>query len=505
MRHHILDACRIAGVVAACAMVRAHAGEFDLGDTKLRWDTTLRATLAVRTEPADRALLGDINGDDGDRAFGTGPISERLDVVSQLDISRGDLGFDVSADGWYDAVYHQRSDNRSAVTFNPVTVPNTGFPAATRALDGDTAELLTAYVHDRVSLLGLPLTLRLGRQTLIWGESLFFANNGIATGQGPVDVIKSLSQPLAQARELFLPVNQAVSGLQMRPGVVLEAYTQFEWRADRLPGVASYFSTSDILDAGGERFFDGGTVLLRSRDRRPPGLGQFGVALHVSTDIADFGFYALRFDAKSPQIFLTPRNFYGLVYPRGIALYGVSASTYLGDANLAGEVSLRQHMPLVSALPPLPGPSALYAAGETLHGQVSLVDTLPPGRFWQGADLEAELAANERLSVTRDPGSLAKGLNAFAAELRVVFTPQYFQVLPHLDLTVPIGFSLDVAGRSSVDEQQVPGAGDIDAGLLVTYFSVWQAGLSFTHFLGNPGHQKLGDRDFVAMTLSRTF
>jgi hypothetical protein len=140
-----------------------------------------------------------------------------------------------------------------------------------------------------------------------------------------------------------------------------------------------------------------------------------------------------------------------------------------------------------------------------LHAQVSLVDTLPPGRFWQGAELDAELAMNDRLSVTRDPGSLASGLNAFAAEARVAFTPQYFQLLPHLDITVPVGFSLDMAGRSSVDDAQAPGAGDIDAGIMGTYFSVWQAGLTFTHFLGNAGNQKLGDRDFVAISLSRTF
>ena len=48
---------------------------------------------------------------------------------------------------------------------------------------GNDAELLNAFVQDRFTVFGLPASVRLGRQTLLWGESLFFANNGIAAGQ----------------------------------------------------------------------------------------------------------------------------------------------------------------------------------------------------------------------------------------------------------------------------------------------------------------------------------
>ncbi len=504
-------------LAALCVAQAARAAEIDTGtDAQVRWDTTIRTTLGVRTEPADAALLRNPNTDDGDRAFRPGLISERADILSELDIrlpdsAFGELGIDASAQGWYDEAYHQKSANTSPATFNPVSVPNTRFPKDVRALEGDEAELLTANVHDSFAVGEVPVTLRLGRQTLLWGESLFSTENGIAAGQAPVDDIKALSQPLAEAKELFLPVTQAVASVAPLPWVSVEAYAQAEWRPDRLPGVDSFFSTSDILDIGGERLFDGASAYLRTTDRRPDDLGQFGMALKLTTGAVDLGFYALRFDAKSPQIFLAPSGSaagpvlgrYGLVYPRGIGLFGASFSVFAGDSNLAGEISVRDAMPLVSRLPS--DAASPYARGTTLHGQISSVTQVPPGQLWQGASLEAEVTANTVLAVTRDAGALAPGRQKTAATLRVVFSPQYFQVLPHLDISLPIGLAYDALGSSEVLADQTAHAGNAELAVNATWRTVWVAALTYTHFLGSPSHQSLADRDFVTFTVSRTF
>ncbi len=504
-----------------------HAAEIDTGDdVQLRWDTTLRTSLGVRSAGQDAALLRNPNADDGDRAFNPGLMSERLDVLSEVDLqildsALGEAGIGASADGWYDAAYHGRSANRSPATFNPISVPNTRFPKDVQALEGDEADLLTAQVHDRFMAGDMPVTVRLGRQTLLWGESLFSTENGIAAGQAPVDGIKALSQPLAEARELFLPVAQAVVTVSPRPGLTVEAYVQPEWRPDRLPGVGSFFSTSDILDVGGERLLDGSAAFLRTADRRGDGLDQFGAALKAREGDVDFGLYALRFDAKSPQIFVVPNGLisgpvlgrYGLLYPRGIGVFGGSFSAFAGDSTVAGEISLRLNMPLASMLPSLSGTlcgrladAALpYAAGTTLHGQVSSQTTLPPRHFWQGATLQAEVTANSVLAVTRDRAALAPGRQSTAAAVRFVFTPQYFQVLPRLDISVPVGLAYDVAGSSAVLADQTAHAGNAELGVDATWRTVWTAALTYTHFLGSPAHQDLADRDFVMLAVSRTF
>jgi len=46
--------------------------------------------------------VADPNADDGDRNFAPGIISNRFDLYSQLDFSKGRFGFDASARAWYD-------------------------------------------------------------------------------------------------------------------------------------------------------------------------------------------------------------------------------------------------------------------------------------------------------------------------------------------------------------------------------------------------------------------
>ena len=522
-------------LLLACAGARAA----DLGtvdDFDVRLDVSVRETLGFRTEPADPALLANINADDGDRSFRPGLISARLDVLTELTAERGDLGFDLSAQGWYDPLYHQTTAADSPQTFNPYSVPYDQFPADVRQLMGGDAELLNAYVKDRFTLDDTPVSVRLGRQTLLWGESLFFADNGIAAGQAPVDLIKAQTTPLAEARELYLPVTQLVVRAELQPGIALEAYDQFEWRRDRLPGVTSYFSTTDILDVGGEQVLEpNGNSLYRASDSTPHGIGQFGVALRVQGDAADYGIYALRYDAKLPEpVFDAGSNNYYLVFPTDIDIEGVSASTYLGDSNVAGEISLRQHMPLAASAagfpggiggggavyaaayagpnipvaPPPPAPPATgggYATGDTWHAQASIVSQFAPSRWWQGASLQAEIAANDLIEVTGGHAYVLSGRTHFAASARAVFTPTWFQVLPGLDLGLPVGLGYTPLGRSSLDTTENAGTGDATVGVSATYRAVWQAAASFTHFIGGATDQRLEDRDFVTISLARSF
>jgi len=472
-------------LLAPSPLLAADLGNLDGFDIRL--DTTLRLSLGLRVDSRDASLLQNANSNEGDRNFAPGPMSERADITSVMDATRGALGFEISADGWYDAIYQQKADR---------------FPPETRHLMGDKVELGTAYMHDRFSIAGIPVTLRLGRQTLLWGETLFFPQDGIAAGQAPVDGIKALSQPLVEANEVFLPVNQAYLRVDLSHGVSLEAYEQLEWRRDRTPGVGSYFSTSDVADIGGDHFLlPDGAFLPRTKDSTPDGFGQFGMALRYASDVIDLGLYAQRYASK--QGFLAPQaGGYHLVFPSGIDSLGASASTYVGSSTLAGEVSVRQNMPLVSA--GLAAPAG-YATGRSLQALVSFAGQLPTGPLWQGASLAAELSTTELLDVQTGQAALLPHRTRFSSAAEVVFTPQYFQVLPQLDLTLPVGVGVGLSGRSSVDGAQEAGIGNITLSVSATYRSVWQVGISLTHFLGPAEQQPLADRQFVTVSLARTF
>jgi hypothetical protein len=527
-------------VALSVAAVPAHSAElFQADGWDLRWDNTLRYTAAFRLSHYDGSLAADTNADDGNRSFAPGLISNRLDLLSEIDLSRGAFGFTASGAFWYDTVYHQTNSNDSPATFNPFTVPHDRFTRATETLHGEDGDLLNAFAYGSFDVGDVPVSVRVGRHTLLWGESLFFANNGIAAGQAPIDAIKAASERQAEAKEVYLPVTQASLTIQPWPDISFAFYNQFEWRRDRLPGVGSYFSDADHLDAGGERLIIApGQYLYRTPDTTPPASGQFGAAMHVTLGEVDYGFYALQFHARDPQVltFFFPGGgdsvgAYWLTFPRDIQAYGASFSTYAGESTLAGEISLRRNMPLVSqtlaSLPggggggygggyamvrgpdtdtPPPNTNVLsYAAGDTLHAQLSSVSTLSPNGFWQSADLSAELATNDRINVTKSPELLAGGRNSFAAAFRAVFEPHYYQVMPGLDLSLPIGLGYDLIGRSSVDSSMNEGAGDLELGVSAKYRTVWEGSLTFTHFFGPENRQPFADRDFISLSVQRTF
>ena len=536
---------QILNFIAACLIfVFGHqsalsAGElYSSGDTELRWDNTIKYSTAVRLDNRNPDLLANANADDGDRNFSPGGvISNRFDLLSQLDISKGGFGFDASVAAWYDSVYNQKNANDSPRTFNPSSVPHNEFTRAVQALHGRWVELDNAFFYGNTALFGLPLAFRVGRHTLLWGESLFFPDNGIAAGQAPVDDTKALGQPTAYAKDVFMPVAQASGSLQLPGSLAIEAYYQFEWRKTRLPGSGSYLSSADYLDAGGERYILGsGQYLFRGRDLTPPNSGQYGIALRGTAGQTDYGFYALRFNAKDPEIYYRPGivlgsgnppividpsivdlavgkvGTYDLVYPQGINIYGASASFYLGSSNIAGEISGRQNMPLVSkVLIELPGHIAdanknpLYAIGDTLHAQLSTITTFARSAIWDSADLNVEFAANRRIAVTRNASALDPSTDKLAIAFRGSFEPTYFEVLPDLNLTPSIGLGYNLVGNSSTDNYQNSRTGDLNLGLTATYRVAWAGSIMLSHFIGAAYRQPLADRDFISFSIQRTF
>lgn len=557
----VIGRCRAGTAIGAALLAHfamlptAWAVEIDAGnpDVKVRWDNTLKYSAAWRLKEPSGALVDDppasINQDDGDRNFGKGLISNRLDLLSEFDASYQRFGLRLSGAAWYDDVYNRSTDNDSASTSNSISVPSDRFTAATRKLHGKMAELLDAFVYGRAQFGDTSASFRLGNYSLLWGESLFFGDNGIAGGQAPVDIIKLLSVPSTQFKELIRPTDQISGQLQIGPTVTLGAYYQFEWEKSRIPAAGSYFSRADFLDAGGERLIVGAPggpfaappAFMRGPDQAAKSSGQGGIQLRWrSEDIdTDFGFYAIRFHDKNPGVYLRPSagppdfatgqiGTYNLVYAEGIKAFGMSASKSIGASNIAAEVSVRRNTPLVStggAVVVAPGQRAdnnndpLYPVGNSAHAQVSLIQTLERSDFWEGGLFLGEIAWNRRTSVTRNAANLDPNTTRDAAALRFIFSPTWYQALSGLDLSAPVGMGYNFSGRSSVISLWNGGwshAGDLSIGIAGEYLLKWKGGITYTRYLGNAGtlvgadnlytfQQSFKDRDFISLSAQTTF
>lgn len=531
-----------AGAMMAVYSMSAYAFDIETSnkDVKIRWDNTFKYSAAARLKDQSVELVADPNQDDGDRNFKKGLISNRLDWLTELDISHQNIGMRLSGAGWYDTVYHRGTDHDSPATASAFSAGPNSFTQSTKKLHGEKAELLDAFVYGRFTLGDMPLTARVGKHTLIYGETLFFGANGIAAAQGPIDVIKLLSVPNSQFKELLMPVEQVSGQLQLNSNLSLGGYYQFGWKRTRLPGAGSYFSSLDMLDAGGERFFVGpGPALFRGPDIEAKNSGQGGVQLRFRPSGSDveYGLYAARYHDKTPQIYAVPGAGFNpatgqvgqfrLVFPEGVKTVGVTASTVLADANVAAELSFRSNMPLVSNVQTdLTGTAdnsgaGLYAVGKTAHLNVSAIYSAGKSSMFDNAILTAELGFNRLLSISRNPAALDPNTVRNAWGVRMIFEPSYYQVLPGLDLAVPIGLGYNPAGNSAVVGAFNGGAdngGDLSIGVKGTYLGNWKIGVNYTHFLGSAkttldpvkGYQfsfgqALKDRDYISLSLQTAF
>ena len=526
--------------MAAAVLLRpapAPAFQFDTGnpDVGLRWDNTLKYSAGARLKKPSQRLVADVNYDDGDRNFDQGLISNRLDWLSELDASFPYGGIRLSGAAWYDGVYNRSNDNNSPFTSNSTSVAPNKFTDDTRDLHGRDAELLDAFAYGRFNLGEVGATLRAGRHTLIYGETLFFGANGIADAQGPIDLVKLLTVPSSQFKEVLRPVEQLSTNLQLTPNLSLGAYYQLRWHKTRLPGAGSFLSNVDFIGEGSESWILGpGVAMAHLKDLEPKDSGQGGVQLRYTLDSVgvDLGLYAARYHAKTPSgAYIDPvagMN-YRWVYAEGIQTYGASATGSLGQLNLATEVSVRRNAPLNSDPQVSVGLTGdnkdhvLYAVGNTAHANLSGIYVLQPAALWGGGAFLFELAYNRRLAITKNETAVANNTTRDAWAARMIFEPTYFQVLSGLDLSVPVGLGYNLAGRSSAIANFNGGtshAGDLSIGLNATYRTVWKAGLSYVKYFGQeetftvphnaPGphlsfKQSLADRDFIAFNISRAF
>jgi hypothetical protein len=544
-----------AGAVAALGVaVTPEAMAFNLYDgsragnnLEVNLTTTLSYSGFLRVNDPSQILAGptDANGNDGDSNFQHGIVGNQFEILPVFDIRDGDYGAHFSGEAFLNTVYLQPNQNSQPSTFNSIySTSNQNFTSGTRNVNGQDAKLLDAFVFGQHEFSGgQQVQLKVGRQTLFWGQSLFFANNGISAGQAPIDIISAQDTPNAEAQQVFLPVGQAV--LTYRPGIgglTFQGYYQFEWQHDNFQGAGAYFNGADYLNAGGQTVIAGAfpgvgnLYLLRNKDLNPePGNGQFGLSAQDEFGDYDVGVYGMRWDAKAPVVYDNPLpqsgwtpvpgglkiGSYTLVYPRDIQTYGTSLSTNIGQANVAGEISDRVNMPLLPAgfgtqTPSNPGNAnsdPLYPVGNVFYGQASMIYLSPglplvPG----GITFTGEVAMNHLISVTKNRDQLRPNGQATAAAFDFVITPAYYDVLPSLNITLPIGLNYNFLGRSEVDQSMQHGTATFNVGVNANYLNIWNATLTYQDYLGKPTtladdttYNTLADRGYVSLNLQRSF
>ena len=552
---YVSTALKAGSILAAMICPQAvMAFDVDLGnnDVKARWDNTVRYTLGERAQATSRKLLNDANANDGDANFKSGIVTDRADLLSEADIVYKNLfGARVSGTFWYDQAYASLKAER---TYTPNQFDASGHPApglsnyAKRYFKGPSGELLDGFVFANPNIDGVSTSLKVGRHTVIWGESLFLggAVNGISYAQAPIDVAKAYANPGAEAKELFRPLNNVSLDVQPTDTLSLSAQYFLQWEPYRFPEDGTYYGMYDVAQFGGQltyaSAFSNANPLLnpyvtRCCDVRPHQLGAWGVSSRWSPELLDgtLGLYYRQFSDMSPQLGITPSaagtmtlltgkpgagypnlGSYDLTYGSNIHLYGISLAKEIAGISLGSEFNYRANMPLVSdpGVIVLTGPFAAYTArvpgstslvpttgqtvgarGDTMHGVFNLLGVLPGSMIYDAAAWSGEVALSHLAGVTRNPNVylgrsfLLGPSDSFratrnAGTLAMSFTPTWYNALPSIDLSAPMSVSWGVFGNSPVSLGGNKNVGTFGFGVSAMINQRYSATLQYTGEMG---------------------
>ena len=236
---------------------------------------------------------------------------------------------------------------------------------------------------------------------------------------------------------------------------------------------------------------------------------------------------------------------YQVAYGNDIHMYGMSLSKNIGGVSVGAEVSYRQNMPLTSdAVTVLPAalagsvPGAIAttaipaeadapgARGNTWHGLVNTTYVLAGTPLFDTATFAGEATAMHMASVTQN-SAVYKGRDGYTAidrptsnyfGLAAAFTPTWFQVLPSVDLTMPISWNQGISGNAATTFGGNENAGSWSFGLGATIRQIYLVNLSYIRYFGNyataangaattfnGSSAAISDRGWVSLTFKTTF
>ncbi|HHH9110639.1 TPA: DUF1302 domain-containing protein [Pseudomonas aeruginosa] len=402
---------------AACAV--PHASAFQIVDNPdgltASLDSVVEYNVIYRTSKVDRRYAADgsnvmANDNDGSEYYNRGIVSNEIKLRSELDLKYGDDGIFVRGAAWYDsAVMDRAPSGRDFNTHN--TDSDNEFPSDLKNRVGHKARLLDAYWYVNSEVGDHPLSFRLGRQVINWGEGLFYADG--LNVSNPLDLGRVVL-PSASYKDALLPVNMFSAQFGLTENLSVDAYYSLEWRRNEIVPTGAFFSDNDTFGKGSngvlvdmrgmladlgipEEFVPGlngedglVTGMRYGKHKAARDSGQHGMALrYIAEELnsTEFGLYYMNYHSKTPfmsiqsgqmgscsvsgsggryaglcglgvpgldqfvdGLAMLDSSYYNLVYPEDIRVFGFTVSGNVEDTNVGFEITYRPNMPIESSM-----------------------------------------------------------------------------------------------------------------------------------------------------------
>ena len=399
-----------ASMLSCLITAQSQAFEFNTENVEGSFNSEISMGSSWRVSEQDEGLLQGANIDDGNANYTKGDAFSQIFKGSHdLQISYQNIGGFIRGKYWYDSALEDNNVHHGhAPTASIDSSSNLSHAGESRLDDSgfndlskfSGAQVMDAYIYGEFDLSDMPMTVRLGKQVVSWGESTYIP--GGVNAINAIDV-NALTQPGAEIKEALIPVNMAYANLGLTDNLSVEAFYQLEFQETVLPGCGTYFSPVDYIAPGCDLVTVQKLGLKRAQDgyQVPDADGQFGVSFRLAPELfedTEFGFYFMNIHSRNgigsgvkstmteneqalagqmgaglyfASIGVAPQNAtveqlmaaqqagasyatgqllqtagYSTVFPEDMQLLGFSFATSLDEFALSGEISHKLDMPL---------------------------------------------------------------------------------------------------------------------------------------------------------------
>lgn len=311
----------IVAALFAAAPGTALAASFEFGEASVSTTTTISLGTSIRTAEQDceyisqynggcrneLGLFASVNEDDGNiNTQGWEPISTVAKITGEAEISWRNFGAFVRGSAFYDYWGAEEvGTNSGRFGVRPLKDARRGDDARDAARAD--AELLDAFVYGNFQAGDVPITVRVGRQVVNWGESLFIP--GGINSYLPIDVA-ALRTPGSEVKEALKPQPSVYASVGLPYNLSLEAFYVFGFEKSDLNPCGTFFASNDGYCDGGAyvalngEYPNAPIIVDRTYDRDAADQGQFGVATRYYADWLNGGTelaaYFTRYHSKLP-------------------------------------------------------------------------------------------------------------------------------------------------------------------------------------------------------------
>ncbi len=489
-------------------------------DWEVYIDNSLQYNFGMRAQEMNDKIGNHLFMQQGDYKFpNSGDIvTNRIeDIIEFQAVHNGNIGGRVSGTFFNDFAY---DDNAKVNPKNPAfekfnVYPSGKYSGYTKQHFVQGEELLDAFVFLNTKIADKSTYLKAGRLTQYWGNAFFFPFSNIAYSQHPIDYIKAFSQPGSEVKELFMPRAQVLATTELTRELSVSGQYFFEYRNNRYPEGGTYLGFFDILFDGPQGPGAAAAYGLTGNEGyvKPDDVhNNFGLKAAWSPDWAhgDLGFYLRQFDEVHPWYGMTnPANGYITdPFAQDVRLIGLSYERAFGSISTGFELNTR----FGSALTPLglaPTVNMEGPKGTLTNFIANAFVQLGTTPLWDSGNLLMEVSYTYLNDVTDheelyndaglpgnswEKGGATRNAVAFAA----LFTPQWQQVFPGVDIELPLSLTAGLYGNPAYAAGAFYAQESLiySGGIRAIYKSKYSALLQFNGYHWKPG--EVGDNGLNA-------